>query len=180
MKTLFSSKSDEWQTDFIFFSKLDKLFHFTLDPCATSENALCKKYFTIKEDGLNQSWNRETVFMNPPYGRIIARWVQKAYEEAKEDATVVCLVPARTDTKWMQKYARKADWIVDIGGRLTFDNKILKDEKGADYELTSAPFPSRLLIFSCDPVSRDIVEGLMQFGMVLKPINLYSLDDMYS
>ena len=36
--------------------------------------------------------------MNPPYGRNIKHWIKKAYEESVKGATVVCLIPARTDT----------------------------------------------------------------------------------
>ena len=39
--------------------------------------------------------------MNPPCGRTIGVWMSKAYSASKDNnATVVCLVPARTDTKW--------------------------------------------------------------------------------
>jgi hypothetical protein len=37
--------------------------------------------------------------MNPPYGKEIYKWVEKAYNTAKYGyGTVVCLLPARTDT----------------------------------------------------------------------------------
>lgn len=55
-EAMFSSKTDEWATPPAFFLELDKEFHFDLDPCASAENHKCKKYFTIKENGLLQSW----------------------------------------------------------------------------------------------------------------------------
>jgi hypothetical protein len=51
-----------------FFRQLDREFHFTLDPCANTVNAKCRKYFTPEQDGLAQSWQGEVVFMNPPFG----------------------------------------------------------------------------------------------------------------
>ncbi len=53
---MFSSETDLWATPQDFFDRLDDEFHFTLDPCATPENAKCDKYFTVKEDGLKQDW----------------------------------------------------------------------------------------------------------------------------
>lgn len=66
-KLMFSSKSELWATPQTFFDKLNEEFHFTLDPCATAENAKCERYFTAQEDGLSQDWGGQTVFCNPPY-----------------------------------------------------------------------------------------------------------------
>jgi site-specific DNA-methyltransferase (adenine-specific) len=56
LKALYTSNTDEWATPQEFFDKLDARHHFTLDPCATKENAKCKKFYTIAEDGLLQDW----------------------------------------------------------------------------------------------------------------------------
>ena len=100
-KTMFSSKSIDWETPKEFFAALDAEFHFTLDPCASKANHKCNTYFTVDDDGLAQSWAGHNVFCNPPYGKTIGQWVKKGYEEAKRpDTVVVCLLPARTDTKY--------------------------------------------------------------------------------
>lgn len=131
---LFTSKTPEWATPRAFFDDLNREFGFTLDPCATDENAKCPSYFTKGVDGLTQDWNG-MVFMNPPYGREIGHWMRKAYQESQRGATVVCLVPARTDTAWWHDFAVKGE-IRFIRGRLKFG-----DSKN------SAPFPSALVIF---------------------------------
>ena len=137
MDVHYSSKTNEWSTPQDFFDELDKEFNFTLDPCATSENAKCNKYFTVEDDGLKQDWSKDTVFMNPPYGREIKYWVQKAYEESLKGATVVCLIPARTDTAYWHDYIfGKADDIRFLRGRLKFG-----DSKNP------APFPSAIIIY---------------------------------
>ena len=135
---MFSSETDLWATPQDFYDNLNKEFNFTLDPCATSENAKCEKYFTIKENGLNQDWQGEAVFCNPPYGRAIKDWVKKCYEESKKENTkVVMLIPARTDTKYFHKYIyHKAKEIRFIKGRLKFGNA-----------KNSAPFPSMVVVF---------------------------------
>ncbi|MBF2243326.1 DNA N-6-adenine-methyltransferase [Staphylococcus capitis] len=137
MEIHYSSKSNEWATPMNLFNELNKEFDFTLDPCSTHENAKCKKHFTIKENGLKRSWSKETVFMNPPYGREIKKWVEKAYKESLKGTTVVCLIPARTDTTyWHDFIFGKADDIRFLRGRLKFG-----DSKN------SAPFPSAIVIY---------------------------------
>jgi len=132
----FSSKTPEHATPQEFFDRLNAEFNFTLDPCATPENAKCARYFTREDDGLAQSWAGEVVFMNPPYGRVIAAWMRKAYEASRrEGATVVCLIPARTDTRWFHEYALKGK-VRFLEGRLKFG-----DSKN------SAPFPSAIVVF---------------------------------
>ena len=79
-KGLFTSKTPEWATPQDFFDKLNDEFDFTLDPCATKENAKCNKFFTEKDDGLKQSWDNEIVFCNPPYGNVLKDWVKKTSE----------------------------------------------------------------------------------------------------
>lgn len=74
---MFSSTTDLWATPQDFFDKLNEEFHFTLDPCATPENAKCERYFTKEQDGLKQNWGGAKVFCNPPYGSEIKKWVRK-------------------------------------------------------------------------------------------------------
>ncbi|MEZ2660526.1 DNA N-6-adenine-methyltransferase [Aneurinibacillus aneurinilyticus] len=134
---MFSSATDEWATPQDFFDQLNQEFHFTLDPCATHESAKCARYFTEEDNGLAQDWAGEVVFMNPPYGRVLGQWVKKAFEESVKGATVVCLLPARTDTRWFHDYIYNRSEIRFIKGRLKFG-----DSKN------SAPFPSMVVIFN--------------------------------
>lgn len=137
MEVHYSSKSNEWATPQNLFDELDDEFNFTLDPCATDENAKCSKYFTIEDDGLSKDWSNDVVFMNPPYGREIKKWIKKAYEESLNGATVVCLIPARTDTTyWHDFIFDKADDIRFLRGRLKFGNS-----------KNSAPFPSAIVVY---------------------------------
>ncbi|MEX5895122.1 DNA N-6-adenine-methyltransferase [Staphylococcus haemolyticus] len=137
MSVHFSSKSNEWTTPQHLFDELNQEFNFTLDPCATEENAKCSKHFTIEDDGLSKDWSNDVVFMNPPYGREIKKWIKKAYEESLNGATVVCLIPARTDTMyWHDFIFDKADDIRFLKGRLKFGNG-----------KNSAPFPSAIVVY---------------------------------
>jgi phage N-6-adenine-methyltransferase len=117
------------------FDRLHARFGFTLDVCATPDNAKCARYFTRADDGLAQTWSGR-IWCNPPYGRQVGAWMRKAWEAAQSTAQlVVCLVPARTDTAWWHQYAMRGE-IEFLPGRLRFG------------EATSgAPFPSAIVVF---------------------------------
>ena len=134
MSVHFSSATDNWATPQDLFDNLNDLYQFELDVCASKDNAKCKTFFTVEEDGLTQDW-KGSCWMNPPYGREIGKWMAKAYESSKNGAKVVCLVPARTDTAWWHDYAMNGK-ITFIRGRLKFGNS-----------KNSAPFPSALVVF---------------------------------
>lgn len=135
-KALFQSNSEEWATPQAFFNEIDKEFHFTLDPCATKENAKCKHFYTKADNGLEKSWDNERVFCNPPYGRTISKWIEKSSKQM--GGIVVMLIPARTDTKYFHEYIYQKEnvEIRFIKGRLKFGNS-----------KNSAPFPSMIIIF---------------------------------
>ena len=131
----FSSASKEWATPQSLFDELAAAYGgFSLDPCATAANAKCSCFFTREQDGLSRAWSGK-VFMNPPYGREIGRWMRKAFEESLKGAFVVCLVPARTDTRWWQDYAKRGH-VYFLRGRLRFGNA-----------RNAAPFPSAIVTF---------------------------------
>ena len=121
LRALFSSESDCWSTPQYLFDALDLEFNFSLDATATAENTKCLSFISPEQDALRQSWNG-TVWLNPPYGRAIGKFIQKAVEEATRGATVVCLVPARTDSKWFNLALKHADELRFIRGRLKFGN----------------------------------------------------------
>ena len=133
-RALFSSKRGDWETPQEFFDALDREFHFTLDVSATPSNTKCRHYFTPEVDGLKQQWTG-VIWMNPPYGRDIDRWVKKAFDAAIAGATVVALLPVRSDTKWWASFVSYAE-VRFITGRLRFG--------GAT---SSAPFPSAIAIW---------------------------------
>ena len=154
-KVLFSSASDEWSTPADLFNKLDAVFHFDLDPCATDGNHKCAEYFTKAEDGLTQAWSPayKSVFINPPYSQI-AQWVEKAGYEAHGHAfdaapVTVMLIPSRTDTRWFHGIVRYAQAIYFIKGRVKF--------VGGKH---SAPFPSMVVVFGSAETPE--IEGMLR------------------
>ena len=131
-EVMFSSKSELWETPQEFFDELNREFGFQTDVCALRENAKCDTFYTPEQDGLSREWTG-VCWCNPPYGRQIGEWVRKA---AESEATVVMLLPARTDTKWFHDYILPNAEIRFIKGRLKFGGS-----------KNSAPFPSMVCIF---------------------------------
>lgn len=129
---MLSSKTDLWETPQDFFDALDMEFHFETDVCALPANAKCASYYTPEQNGLAQEW-KGVCWCNPPYGRQIGKWVEKA---ANSSATVVMLLPARTDTRWFHQYIYGKAEIRFIPGRLKFGSS-----------KNAAPFPSMVCIF---------------------------------
>ena len=142
----YSSETDVWATPQAFYDELNTEFKFVLDPCSSQRNNKTPTYYAIdhsnpaRRNGLEADWATEAkqlggaVFMNPPYGRAIGNWVAKAAATASQGVTVVCLLPARTDTRWFHDHCIKHECRF-IKGRLKFGNA-----------KNSAPFPSVVVI----------------------------------
>jgi phage N-6-adenine-methyltransferase len=161
-KALFSKASDLWETPQWLFDKLDQEFHFDCDAAARYENKKCLYHFN---DALTHQWFRspeygvklEQFYLNPPYSKIAA-FMQKAYEEAMKGATVVCLIPCRTDTRYWHEYCMKASEIRFIKGRLKFT--LNKAEQPY-----SATFPSCIVVFD-ERMQRDNWDNPAMCAMV--------------
>lgn len=130
----FSSASNEWETPQDVFDKLNKEFELEWDVCATKQNRKCHYYWDIDDDGLLQDWSGTRCWMNPPYGREIGKWVEKAATGGAQ--IVVALLPARTDTRWWHTWIQDKAEVRFIKGRLKFGG-----------HKNSAPFPSCVVIF---------------------------------
>lgn len=153
---------DEWMTPIWLYELLHKEFHFTLDPAADEESALCDFYFDKESNGLESDWF-DNVFVNPPYSQL-RKWLTKGLYEAnhnKKVRTVALLAPARTDTKAWWESARFGE-VRFLPGRLRFRlnranqelvrlrnmERVASGRPLLDPEGTSAPFPSAVVIFN--------------------------------
>jgi site-specific DNA-methyltransferase (adenine-specific) len=146
----FQSSDKEWETPSDLFQPLKEEFNIVLDSCATALNTKCKAFFDKKTNGLTSSWelvkeidSTGTVWMNPPYGRGVDRWVHKAFSEALNGVTTVALLPARTDTSWFHNYIYNKHEVRFLKGRIKF--------VGAE---ASAPFPSMIVIFKPEKINK--------------------------
>lgn len=156
---LISSERMDWETPQDFFDALNLRFRFELDAAALPQNAKCRRFFTPADDGLRQEW-RGSVWLNPPYGRELPAWMRKARASALEGATVVCLVPARTDTRWWQDNVTQAlgdfegsYWqpasarLVIIGSKGTVEITFIRGRLKFGGARQGAPFPSAVVAY---------------------------------
>ena len=136
-----SSDKDYWETPPDLFARLHAEHKFTLDPCSDGTNNLLATHFTRRTNGLARSWRRHRAFMNPPYGRTIGAWMEKAHRECRDNGVlVVALIPARTDTHWWHNHVLNACTDVEyVRGRISF---YLNGVKGG-----KAPFPSAIVTY---------------------------------
>lgn len=141
---LLSSARLDWETPPELFVALDMEFKFRMDAAANAANAKCPLWLgpgsPIAEDALSVDWPDGPVFLNPPYGRLVGRFVAKAHEQSRRGAVapVVALLPARPDTQWWARHVMQAYEVWFIRGRVTF--------VGAPHP---APFPSCIVVWRC-------------------------------
>lgn len=157
-KSLFSSEKETWETPIDLFNLLNSVFNFKIDTCALENSAKCPYYFTPDFDGLKYNWCSISYWCNPPYGRSQIDWVTKACNDSKNyNSMVVCLIPARCDTKlWQDIIFPNARAICFIKGRLKFG-----DSKN------SAPFPSGIIVFSNNNLNIDQINILCSLGYTI-------------
>lgn len=142
----FASARQDWTTPASVFRPLDAEFGFTLDAAASPGNALAARFHTEAEDGMAQDWGRHTVWLNPPYGgrgaNKLSEWVRKGCEAARAGATVVLLIPARTNTVWFHDLCLRHGEVRFVRGRPKFG--------GAEHGL---PQPLCVVVFRPQPAA---------------------------
>lgn len=109
-------ESVEWYTPPEIFEGLG--LQFDLDPCSPGAGKSfvpALRHYTVEDDGLASPW-AGTVFMNPPYGKYTATWMEKF--TAHGDG--IALVFSRTDVKWFQEHAEQFDVVCFVAGRIRF------------------------------------------------------------
>ena len=146
----YSSASNNWQTPDWLFQKLNEEFVFELDAAASNENAKCLRFYTQEIDALKQEWGKDanTIYVNPPYGRLVGIFCKKAREQTLKypNLTVVMLIAARPDTRWWHENCAPGE-VRFLKGRLKFINPSLPSFKtDGDFKMSPAPFPSAIIV----------------------------------
>ena len=136
---MMSSDRPDWNTPPEVLDRVRRIAPIGLDPCGNEGSIVgARVTLSLDDDGLAADWcNAGLVFVNCPYGRTIGHWTAKCVQEAALGATVVALLPARTDARWWQTTVPHAMRVCFWRGRLRF--------LGAP---ASAPFPSAVVMWS--------------------------------
>lgn len=146
---------DEWLTP---PEIINNLGTFDLDPCSPVNRPwdTAAKHFTILEDGLSNDWEGR-VWLNPPYGREAAKWLDKLSQHGNG----IALIFARTETEMFFNHVwNKADALLFFKGRLHFhhvDGERAKANAGA---------PSVLIAYGKNNV--ETLEKVQHWGKLIK------------
>jgi site-specific DNA-methyltransferase (adenine-specific) len=124
LKIQFSSKNKNWETPQSLFNQYNEIYNFTYDLAADKFNKKCKFYFSKKDNSLTKDWHKIKgwLWLNPPYGRDVIKWVEKSHNEALKGAKIIMLIFAKTDTKYFHNYIYNKYEIEFLKGRLKFGN----------------------------------------------------------
>lgn len=155
----YSSRSEEWYTPQSVIDRVvQTLGGIDLDPCSNSRRSPvvpAKHHFTKRDDGLSRQWHGR-VFMNPPYGREVKRWVSHLCGEyhAGRVHSAIALLHARTDTAWFHFFRDYS--LCFVRGRLRFRGQ----------GTNSAPFPSVLIYMGTNEAR--FIESFSDLGDVYR------------
>jgi len=136
-------QTNTWLTP---LSIIESLGEFDLDPCGYPDHKTAKNLICFPDDGLLAEWYGR-IWLNPPYGRDIGKWLRKM----ERNRNGIALVFSRTDTKWFQE--SNPDAIFFIKGRIAF----LKPDKSIS---TNAGHGSMFLIYGHDNICAVIGSGI--------------------
>lgn len=164
---LFTSKSDTFLTPPHVLDAVCELGPIDFDPCPhPAAEATKRAHFQDAyppQDGLTAQWSKYqtpggVTFVNPPYGRELSAWADKMASETAN--TIVCLVPARVETRWWHTLSRHMVAWCAIAGRLKF-----YDEHGNETP-HSAPFPSALCLLHRSKLLSKFRQSCQKLGIV--------------
>ena len=111
-----------------------------LDPCSNEGSMVgAETEYILPTNGLNESWDYDTIFVNPPYGRnaenktTIKNWLQYGLDAHVRGAEILYLIPVATNTSHFKdiifEHATAICFLKDT--RLKFWDGGLEMQKGA-------------------------------------------------
>lgn len=118
-RSVSSTLSKDWCTPHKYVEAVRKcLGVIELDPCS-NPNSIVRasvEYCLPRDDGLSESWDFRTIYVNPPYGAdrergsTIKQWLRRCAAAADKGSELLALVPVATNT---------AHWKQSVWGRAT-------------------------------------------------------------
>ena len=116
--------SDRWRTPRWLFDKLDGVFDFDFDMCASDDNHLCSNYFTASDDATTAELptNARSIFCNPPFsGKTKQKLLERAPEIVQSGRRIVFVLPADLSNIFFYDLIyRHADRVLVINGRIGY------------------------------------------------------------
>lgn len=133
------SKSQSWGTPQKYVDAVRLFFNgsIALDPCSNEFSIVHAEveYTLPVKDGLLESWNFSTIYVNPPYGfdqvhkTSIRTWLQKCADaNSRYGSEVLALIPVATNTSHWKKFIfKRASMICFL-----YDTRLRFLEEGKD------------------------------------------------
>lgn len=165
------TQSQHWGTPEKYVRAVKEFFggSIGLDPCSNEFSIVgaAVEYRLPEQDGLKESWNAPTIFVNPPYGldhergTAIRHWLQRCHlAHAQYGSEVLALVPVATNTGHWKKHV----FGVATGVCFLYDTRLRFLVDGADGG-KGAPMSCAMIYWGRN--YRSFFEVFRQFGAVL-------------
>lgn len=148
--------------------------HISLDPCSNAFSIVNadEEYCLPDKDGLKESWDRPTIYVNPPYGAdrergtTIKDWLARCSDANERfDSEVIALIPVAPNTGHWKKYIfGKASSICFL-----YDTRLRFLENGVDTG-KGAPMACCLVYWGSD--TARFFENFIEYGAVVDILNL--------
>ncbi len=172
-----TSISQSWCTPPKYVKAVREVFAgvIALDPCSNDHSIVkaLKEYRHPRHDGLKESWDAPTIYVNPPYGAdrqrgtTIRDWLRRcALAREQYHAEVLALVPVATNTKHWKDYV----WGVADAAAFLYDTRLRFLVDGKD-EGKGAPM-SCAMVYWGDKVDH-FKQVFMPFGAVVELRSLH-------
>lgn len=188
--------SQSWGTPLKYVNAVKDFFggEIHLDPCSNEYSIVHAKieYLLPEHDGLKESWNYPTIYVNPPYGidkergTTIKNWLAKcAYAHEEFDSEVLALIPIAANTSHWKKYVfTKAHAICFLyDTRLRFLENGKDSGKGAPMACAMVYWGNRYKVFFDTFIKYGAVVDIsnlvdLNIGMEKQSLSLFSFNDI--
>lgn len=158
-----------------------------LDPCSNEHSVVNAKveYRLPDHDGLLESWDADTIYVNPPYGRDrdrgtgIIDWLRRCSEaSARRGSEVLALVPVATNTRHWKLFvfgsAAAVAFLYDTRLRFLVDGR--EEGKGAPMSCAMVYWGARYADFEKVFIRHGAVVDIRRLRK--KPAGLRGCDSM--
>jgi len=143
-------ENNEWSTPDWFYNYFNNIYQFKVDLAANRYNSKCISHYDKALDSLIQDWHLIDgwCWLNPPYGRHLHEWIEKAYHEMQLGAKIIMLIPASTGTSYWAKWIwNKVPKIYFIEGRIRFVDPLSKTTDPPKYDSAVIVFQVDLIVY---------------------------------
>jgi len=157
-----------------FLAKINDAFGaIDLDPCGHELSpVVAKRRILLEEggDGFVDDWSGRLAFVNPPFSQTLL-WLKRAHQQwsCGNVGSIVCLVPARTDSRWFHETLTVQADIFLLLGRVRF-----ADIRGRSQH---TPFSLMLVAFGTSAQQRARWEEITDGYWMARSRGLASLPD---